>query len=269
MTEELFYLDEGHIKITAASVGISARRWTSIKEDEIVGDNYKSTMREKHFDVLPIVSSDKMTSEYFKTDTPNKYDNISRHKISYKDVLPLETSIREVIKGFSNDNRTFYFLTYHNKITGLITLGNINCREVQVYIFAMICELEILLSEFVDKSVSADDLKEYIELKSATNNKLKKVWEHYQELVSADLENNLIEHLYFIDFFNIIKHFNLFNNLDFSKTNWEEITGINELRHLVCHPTRSILDKTNDVKKLLSRIERIEDLIFRINQWKQ
>ena len=33
MIEEIFYLDEEHINITAASVGISGRRWTDKNND--------------------------------------------------------------------------------------------------------------------------------------------------------------------------------------------------------------------------------------------
>ena len=112
MIEELFYLDEGHIKITAASVGISRKRWTSIKEVEIKDDNYQSIMSKARYDILPIISENGNTYEFFKTNTPNCYDKISRLKISYTDVLPLDTSIREVIKGFATEEKTYYFLSF-------------------------------------------------------------------------------------------------------------------------------------------------------------
>lgn len=38
MIEDFFYLDEGQIKITAASVGIGSKRWTSINESEITDE---------------------------------------------------------------------------------------------------------------------------------------------------------------------------------------------------------------------------------------
>ncbi len=268
MIEEIFYLDEGHIKITAASVGISSRRWTSINASEITDDNYKATMKENRFDILPIVS-DQTTSEYFRTETPNKYDNIFREAITHKDVLPLDTNIREVIKGFVDDNRTFYFLTYHSRITGLITLGNLNCRQIQVYIFGLICELERTLSEFIADNLSKQQLEGFITRKAATNEKMKKTWEHYHGLVQLDLENNLIEHLFLIDFFSIIDHFGIFTKLGYSKNQWGDLTSINELRHLVAHPTRSLLDKDNDVIRLWKRIGKIEDLTFRLNQIRQ
>lgn len=268
MIEEIFYLDEGQIKITAASVGISARRWTCISLATIQGDNYKSLMKDNRFDILPIIAADGTSSEFFKTDKPNSYDIISRQTITYRDVLPLDTSIREVIKGFVADNRTFYFLTYHSRITGLITLGNLNCRQVQVYIFGLICELERTLSNFIDDNLSKEQLEGFITDKSAANEKLKKIWEHYQELVQLDLENNLIEHLFLIDFFSIIEHYELYTKLGYTRKQWCELTSINNLRHLVAHPTRSLLDKENNVNRLWKRIGKIEDLTFRLNQIK-
>ena len=101
------------------------------------------------------------------------------------------------------------------------------------------------------------------------NDKLKKIWEHYQKLVQQDLENKLIEHLYLSDFFNIVKHFELYNKLRYLKNQWCDLFGINDLRNLVAHPTRSLLDKNNDINRLWARIEKIEDLTFRLNQWRQ
>ncbi len=269
MIEEIFYLDEGHIKITAASVGISGRRWTCINATTIEGDSYKSLMKDNRFDILPIIAADGTTSEFFKTDKPNNYDTISRQAISYKDVLPLDTSVRDIIKGFVTDNRTFYFLTYHNRITGLITLGNLNCRQVQVYIFGLICELERAITDFIENNLSNGQLEEFITKKSETNEKMKNILLHYKELAQLDLENKLIEHLYLSDFFNVIKHFDLVTKLGYLNNDWSELAGINELRHLVAHPTRSLLDKGNDINRLWTRIEKIEDLNFRLNQIKQ
>lgn len=266
MIEEIFYLDEGHLKITAASVGISSSRWTSIKDNEIKNENFKKIMKDNRFDILPIISADGTISKFLKTDMPNNYDNISTQTISYRDVLPLDTSIREVIKGFVSDKRTFYFLTYHSRITGLITLGNLNCRQVQVYIFGLICDLERKLSELIDLKLNTQQLDNFMTEKSATNEKIKETWMRYQELRQNNLDNKLIEHLFLIDFFNIIEDFDIFKELGYSKNQWHDLTSINNLRNLVAHPTRCLLDKDNDINRLWKRIGKIDDLTFRLNQ---
>lgn len=226
-------------------------------------------MKDNRFDILPIVADDGTTSEFFKTDRPNNYNTISRLTISYEDVLPLDTSIQDVIKGFAADSRAFYFLTYHSRITGLITLGNLNCRQVQVYIFGLICELERAITNFIEDNLSKEQLEEFTTKKAATSEKMKNTLKHYKELVQLDLENKLIEHLYLSDFFKVIKHFNLILKLGYSKKEWSDLTGIIELRNLVAHPTRSLLDKDSGVTRLWTRIQKIEDLTFRLNQIKQ
>jgi hypothetical protein len=267
MIEEIFYLDEGHIEITAASVGISSRRWSCINASEVNDENYRILMRDNRYDILPIVS-DQGIREFFKTEVPNQYDKILRELITYKDVLPLNTAIRDVIKGFVAENRTFYFLTYHSSINGLITLGNLNCRQVQVYIFGIICELERKLSIFINDNLTNNQLENFMLEISATNEKMKKTWDNYQRLVQFDLENRLVEHLFLIDLFSIIEYFGIYLELGYSKTQWKGLTSINDLRHLVAHPTRSLLNKDNDVNTLWKRIGKIEDLTFRLNQIK-
>lgn len=265
MIEDIFYLDEGQIKITAASVGIGSSRWTCINESDIDDTNYQSLMRENRFDILPIISNN-TANEFFKTIEANIFEKIQRQKIDYRDVLPLDTSIREIIKGFVVEERSFYFLKYQSKISGLITLGNLNCRQVQVYIFGLICELERKLGNFIDENLDKKQVEDFICEKSNSNEKLKEIWEHYQSLVEIDLENNLLEHLFLIDFFSIIGHFKLNKKLNYSKTSWKELSSINELRHQIAHPTRSLLDKKNTVDRLWKRICRVEELTFRINQ---
>lgn len=267
MIEDIFYQDKGQVKITAASVGIGSLRWICIRSSDIKEDNYKSTMRENRFDILPIISTDNNIYEYFKTSEPNNFTDINKFQISFSDTISLETPIREVIKAFVVENRNFYFLLYQNRITGLITLGNLNCRQVQVYIFNLICELERKISEFIIYNIENKVLRNYIFKKSHNNEKLQKVLEHYDTLVELDLENNLIEHLYLSDFFNIVSDFELHSKLDLTKPEWKDLSSINNLRHQIAHPTRSLLDNENTVERLWKRINKAEDLIFRIDQF--
>ena len=217
MIAELHYLDEGHLKITAASVGISCSRWTHIHEKDIKDNNYQKMMKQNRFDILPIVSNNNQTYEYFKTDLPNNYQNISRLIINHQDVIPLDTDIRQVIKGFLSEERVFYFLTYQNKINGLITIGNLNCRQVQVYLFAKICDLERTLSDFINDHIGQNQVMQYLQETAKTNDRIKVILDSYQNLVQYDLENNISEHLFLIHFFDIIKNFNFNKALGYSK----------------------------------------------------
>lgn len=277
MIDDFFYLDEGTVRVTAASVGISKSRWTSVRESDIKSGEYKSVMRKRRFDHLPIIAENDKVYEYFKTDEPNKFDTIKRHPIAYDDVIPVDTNVRTVIEEFARTKRTFYFLSYQKRITGLITVGNLNCKQVQVYVFSLICDLERALADFVNnKDVMSDqDIKDYVKSKIKTNNsdnnhkeeisdKFKKIHDKHQKLELSGLENKITELFYFVDFFNLITERELYKKLGYSKSEWKDQNSINEIRQRVAHPTRSLLDKDNDIEKLDGRLSKIEDVLFRL-----
>ena len=271
MFEDFYFLDEGQVNITAASVGISKNRWAHVIENEIDSKEYINLMKSNRFDHLPIISENQNVYEYFKTSISNDFSDIKRFEIKYDDVIPLDTNINEVIEKFATTGRSFYFLSYHKNISGLITLGNLNCKQVQIYIFSLICELERALGDFVNSELSNQDIEGWIKSKTkqeTPNEKFIKILKYYNELKENDLENQLTEHLFLVDFFEIIKKFNLNIKLDFSKTKLEQLSSINELRNRIAHPTRSLLDGNNDIFKLKERLDKVQDLNFRLNKFK-
>jgi hypothetical protein len=226
-------------------------------------------MKRERFDHLPITSENGQVFEYFKTESPNNFDNVQKHSITYLDIIPLDTDIREVIRKFYTLNRTYFFLTFQKRITGLITIGNLNCRQVQVYLFSLICDLERELGDFVNREMKNEEVIRYVEQKKKNETKeekYSKILINYKRLVSLDLENKMTEHFFFIDFFNIISDFNLCGKLGFSKKGWKDYSSINEIRIRVAHPTKSLLDKENNIDKLARRLDKIDDLLFRLSQ---
>lgn len=299
MIEDFFFQDEGHVKIIAASVGISKLRWTCSKTGEAT--EAKKIMEDGRFDHLPIVPVKGPIKEYFQTDKPNDFENIKKHNIEYADVIPVETNIRDVIDKFANSGRTFFFLSYQRNISGLITLGNLNCKQVQVYIFSLMCELERELADFLNLNLSKDEIQDWVKGKAKEDkteglkknlmdflnsktvvsdadvfqwimdknndltNKYNQILKKQNELKDLDLENQLTEHLYLIDFFNIFQDEKLFKKLGYDQKGWKKLKGgINELRNRIAHPTKSLLDKKQTIKELQERLNRIEDLIFRL-----
>ncbi|MPS75054.1 MAG: hypothetical protein E2590_18155 [Chryseobacterium sp.] len=267
MIEDIFFQDEGQVKITAASVGISRLRWTSINETDINSNNYLDIMKKNRFDHLPIEPTNGTITEFFKTVEPNKFDKIERLQITYGDVIPLDTSIRDIIDKFADQEKTFFFLRYQKNISGLITLANLNCKQVQIYIFSLICELERELGNFLNSQLTDNKIKEWIEGKIDITNakdKYKLIIENYHSLITSDLENQLTEHFFLVDFFKIISDKNLYREFGYTKSEWQNLGSINELRKRIAHPTRSLIDNENNIKKLQKRIKNIEDLTFRL-----
>lgn len=272
MIEDIFFQDEGQVRITAASIGISRSRWISVKEDEIMTNKHLDLMKKNRFDQLPIESNAGTVTEYFKTSAPNNYEKITKSEIKYYDIIPLETNIRDVIDKFANQERTFFFLRYQKNISGLITLGNLNCKQVQVYIFSLICELERELGDFLNSKLTNQQIKDWIQNKIDPNNsqdKYKLILDNYNNLTELDLENQLTEHFFLVDFFNIINDKNLFSELNYSKSEWKDLRNINDLRNRIAHPTRSLIDNENKIDKLQRLISKIEDLTFRLTSRRQ
>jgi len=273
MTEDIYFLDEGQVKITAASVGISRKRWTAIRENEILNNNYVDLMKSNRFDHLPIISDNDSIFYYFKTDKPNDFTSITKHKINYDDVVSLDTNIKDIIDKFATTNRTFYFLTFHRKISGLITIGNLNCKQVQIFIFSLICELERELGDFLNTNLTDTDIKNWITSKAKADDpkdKYLQILNNYSQLIKSDLENQLTEHFYLVDFFNIISDLNLFKKLEFSKNEWKNLSSVNELRIRIAHPTKSLLDNDkNNIYKLKERLDKINNIVFRLNNLKK
>lgn len=266
MIEDFFFLDEGQVKITAASVGISKKRWTAIKENDMETNNYQELMSKNKFDHLPIIDNNHKVTKYFKSDAPNDYSKINLHEIEFDDLIPLETPIQEVIEKFSID-RTFYFLTFQNSVSGLITIGNLNCRQVQVYFFSKICELERELGYFLNDNLTGELIMKWVEDKINHNEekcKYRSIIEEYKKLVALDLENKITEHFFFVDFFNIITDFKLYEKFKLSKKQWTSLSSINELRKRIAHPTRSLIDNENTIEKLKDRQKKINNLLFKL-----
>lgn len=271
MIEDIFFQDEGQVKITAASVGISRLRWTSVKQQEIATGKHLDLMRCNRFDHLPIESDSGSVSEYFQTVAPNAYDKPVRSQIKFDDIIPLDTNIRDVITKFAITNRRFFFLTYHKNISGLITVGNLNCKQVQVYIFSLICELERELGLYLNSKLNYQEIRAWVISKYDEQNpdcKYVKMIKQYDNLIERGLENQLTEEFYISDYFNILQEKKYYKDLDYSIKEWKNLNSLIDLRNLIAHPTRSLIDVNNTVERLHRRLLRIEDLIFRLNRLK-
>jgi len=273
MIEDIYFQDEGKVKILAASVGISKKRWIAITEDEDDGGKHREKMSEYRIDHLPIIPNNGVITEFYKTKTPDNFTEIEKELISHEDVLPIDTTIDTVIDKFCKEKKSFYFLSFNKEISGLITIGNLNCKQVQVYVFSLVCELERELAIFLNFHLNNDEILKWLNEKSEGSeekrNKYSQILNTYNTLAEQGLENMLTEHLFLVDFFNIIKSHGLHNELLLSKQIWKSFSSINELRNKIAHPTRSLLDNSNTINDLGKRLLKINDLLFRLNTFKK
>ncbi len=260
MVDEHHFMREDVIDINAAVVGISRNRWTALRRDEASDARALTRMKAGPFDVVPVIEADGAILEYYRTEQWNDFSSVTRQELVHGDCLPLQAHIREVIKGFARDDRFFYFLTNNNRVAGLVTAADLNGRQVRVYLFGLISELEIRLGTLLMDSLSRKELQKF-KLKAEEKAR-------FDEDVSNGLELPYVEYLYLAELFNICAQHKLFSQIGFASRNkFEGATGtLNELRKRVAHPTRSLVTKADSVVHLWERIRLTEDILFRLRQ---
>jgi hypothetical protein len=260
--EEAHFLREGVVDINAAVVGISKARWTFIEESNATEEQAKAIMCQQRFDVLPIVD-DTVVKKYFRTHKWSDYSTISSETITHKDVIPFQTHIRDVIKGFVLDSRNFYFLHSERRIVGLISVVNLNCRQVKVYLFSLLSELEVCLGNFIAEHIPVDELLE-ISFGENAKEKHEDVLKRYEKDKALGVDAPLVEYLYLSDLINIISKKKLYERLGYSSRSCfdKNLGSLNDLRHAVAHPARSIITEEHPVEKLWERIDRVEEALF-------
>ncbi|MBK7637423.1 MAG: hypothetical protein IPJ13_26405 [Saprospiraceae bacterium] len=64
--------------------------------------------------------------------------------------------------------------------------------------------------------------------------------------------------------FDIILDKQLFEELSYTEYEWDDLKSINKIRNRIAHPSKSLLDKDNDIQKLYTILNKIEDLNFRL-----
>jgi CBS domain-containing protein len=153
MFEDNFFFRDNVVDIDAAVVGVSKTKW-DFTDQEVGVEQAREIMAQRQFDVLPIVTDTGTVREYFHTRTWNDYDSVERREIDYSDVISFRTPLHALIKEFAKEKKLFYFLANEGRVIGLVSIANLNCRQVRTFIFNLISELEIRLSQFLSSEVS-------------------------------------------------------------------------------------------------------------------
>jgi hypothetical protein len=262
MNDDSRFLRETVVDVDAAVVGISSVRWTAILETDAKPDNAIPMMKTNRFDILPIVAAAGV-KEYFCTDRWNDYSSVSKKTITHRDVIPFDTRLRDVIRGFASDSRSFYFLSNNRRIVGLITVVNLNCRAVKVYLFSLLAELEIQLGRLIARHISDPDLLQET-FAASTKPKHEAVKQRYKDDRARGIELPVVEYLYLSDLINVIASKKLFPHLGYkSRGRFEDrFNVLSDFRDAVAHPSRSLITDQGSCKKLWERIDGVEEALF-------
>ncbi|MEL6697376.1 MAG: hypothetical protein AAFP89_14095 [Bacteroidota bacterium] len=154
------------------------------------------------------------------------------------------THVRDLVRQFVETGRTFFFLTYHKEIMGLVTTLNLPSRPCHLYFYNLVNDLELRLGDFVGRYVRNRFIEDFLQKKESeghTKSRASQILEKYHADKAKNQDSNLIEYLYFTHFAELIQAQKLTTYLGFSSTRQLEqaTTRINEIRNWVAHPVSS------------------------------
>jgi hypothetical protein len=262
--EDTHFLRESVVDVNAAVIGISRSRWTSVSATEASPERAAQVMQANRFDILP-VEDPSGVREYFHTREWNDYSLVDRKTITHRDVIPFVTPLRNVIQGFAVESRDFYFLLSERRIVGLVTIVNLNCRQVYVYLFSLLSELEVQLGNLMTRHCSNQELLE-MTWGASENGKYQEVKKRYESDKVHGYDVAFVEYMYLTDLVKVIRKKGLFGQLGYqSSKDFKDAFGpLVELRNNVAHPNCSLITDPESCKKLWERIDEVEAILFRL-----
>ena len=264
MLEDLSYRRQQVIDVDAAVVGISRLRWVSV-EPETAKEDVRRTMNEHSFDVVPIDDGEGGVNRYYQTVAWGDYSEIEAHPLRYEDVIAQHTPLDTVIERFARADRYHFFLSHENRVTGLVSIVNLNCREARVYIFGLLSELEIRLAHLIHHHINRNDI--------SVDDVLSEVREDTEDRYFKDkakgVERELTEYLYLSEMVKLVRKAGLHNTIEYeSKSQFADaFNRLVKLRNAVMHPVRTLVNEPERAQKLHRDIEVIERALFHLRDW--
>ncbi len=257
------------VDIRASHIGISRSRWNLLTEKEAKKDVASRLMSSSRFDILPVADQNNESLKgYFRTKTPANYDEVEFHPIEHHDIIPELVNLRELIELFHREERFFFFVCREHSlegISGLVSVVHLNNRLVRVYLYNLLTELELLLSEQL-MTVPESQLLELLE--ESNNTKHQQLLTHFYADQKEGFDTSLVEYLYLSDLVNFTMKLRIFSRLGYSRTKFDNhLNSLVALRNRIAHPSRSIVDTKHNIHRLWKRLDRLDEALFRLKSY--
>lgn len=262
MRFDFYYRREHVVDIDAAVVGVSRLRWSSLSAEEADDlERARLIMQQRQFDIMPIDGGDHVAG-YVRTASWGDFTEVERHELKPGDVISQHLPLEEVIRGFTEEERLYYFLASYGRITGLITVVNLNCRQAKVYLYALINELEVSLGAFMRRCLNDGALNEEQVLSEVRPGTRKR----FEKDRKAGVEADLVEYLYLPELLDVLGKHQLLQSLGLSDDHGSEnpMGDIVVLRNRVAHPVRSLVEKPADIERLWRDVSVLEEALDRL-----
>lgn len=249
-----------------SSISVNKSDWLYAAHNETKECVFEKMIKNR-FDVLPIREADGSYKKYFRTKERSNFyvDDIKAYEIKPEDCMDHLAGIKVAIKAFAESDRDFFFVTSKKKVTGLLTMGNLNSKHVYVYLYNLIAQLEFGLGKLINRS-GIDDNELYRIFEES--GKSVKPNTRYRREIKKGLDHKFVEFAYIGDMAWIIREKNLHRKIGIAAKEFDlSIKLINKLRNVVSHPVNSLIKGKNSVIELDMTIEKMESLILKIDEF--
>lgn len=238
-------------ELTAAQIGINKWDWETISlEDE---NQAKRIMSEHKYDVLPIKEKENKFTNCYTTEKWNNYEHLNLAKIDDSNSIYYNTSFTDLIHKFNTEKTHFYFLVNSKEVLGLVSYVNINCQIVNYYLYQIISDIELSISNILRNNIAQIEIISLF--KQSNDSHIKKILAHFEKSTEQGHDNSIFEYMYLQTIGITLREFITKLPKQYLALNkYTEKFGPNqdysEIRNKVMHPVRSILNDSETISKI-------------------
>ncbi len=207
------------------------------------------------FDVIPVKKDGQITG----VKTALSDGKIQPLKMDW--LITHDMPISELVELFVSTQKPGFLVYKYHDIIGIVTPADLNKLPARTYIYTLIGDVELKLSELIRSEPELNEGKILTTISKARSRNIKC---RINKMLEQNVDVDIIELLYLSDMLTIIKKTeSLRKSLGFTSMNQvkQGLSGINDLRTCTMHLVKPLLEKMPGgliiLNKRLQRIHRI------------
>jgi hypothetical protein len=208
------------------------------------------------YDVIP-VKKDGQISGFITNDRPDEIKQLERKRL-----ITHDSPISELVSLFLETLLPALFVISRQEIVGLVTPADLNKLPTRIYIYSLIGEVELQLSNLIrqERRITPEEILSLI-----SKDRSYDVRSLMETLDDQNVDIDIYQLLYLSDMLSIIQKTKVLREgLGFSSRKEAEhgLSGINDLRSQTMHLVKPLLSKMpKDLHTLDTRLARIRHVL--------
>lgn len=244
---------EGNPEIFIAQAGVHKSEWIASSLGESQEDAV-SKMSSNRFDLLPVINKDGECKSYYRTKIWANFDDgqIEYFEIKPEDKLYYLTDIDDAIKRFAETGRKFFFLDDLTDIVGLVTISDLNCKQVFLYLYSLSSQFERTMANCIYSNEITDAMIQSILEGREDSKNTSEALIKYEEDKKEGIDYKLLEYLYLGDLSYVFKIYNLPEIYGINRKCWDATISklIHTVRNTIAHPYKKLIKNDKSIRDL-------------------